>query len=90
VKYGALASPAGRVSITLEADDDGRTISWAESGGKPVVAPTVSGFGSVVIQDMVSETLGTDAGITFRPEGVLWSARIPGSMIARLEEAVAA
>ncbi|HEX4892609.1 MAG TPA: PAS domain S-box protein, partial [Hyphomicrobiaceae bacterium] len=70
VKYGALAAPAGSVSITIDADDEERTISWSESGGKPVIAPTVSGFGSVVIQDMVSETLGTDAVIEYRPEGV--------------------
>jgi hypothetical protein len=43
--------------------------------------PAAPGFGSVVIEDMVAETLGSEAQIEYRPDGIVWSATVPNSMI---------
>jgi two-component sensor histidine kinase len=71
VKYGALSNGTGQVRIGWEpiADAEQRArLSWRESGGPPVAAPTHKGFGSLLI-----ETSFEDVGrpcVEFRPEGV--------------------
>jgi PAS domain S-box-containing protein len=55
VKYGALSSLEGHVSIecAVERLDGGGTFSfrWKESGGPQVIAPSRKGFGSVILLD---------------------------------------
>lgn len=55
LKYGALASPDGRVAIVWSAGDAGVTLDWTESGLAGVVAPTRRGFGS----KMIAMSVGT-------------------------------
>ncbi len=53
VKYGALSSEAGMVSVAWRVEDDGdRTVvlTWQERGGPPAQAPTRRGFGTRLIQ----------------------------------------
>ncbi|SEO68306.1 PAS domain S-box-containing protein [Methylobacterium sp. ap11] len=53
VKYGALSTEAGMVSVTWRVeDDDDRTavLTWQERGGPPAQAPTRRGFGTRLIQ----------------------------------------
>lgn len=72
VKYGALSNGTGQVRIgwvpIADAEQRKARLSWRESGGPPVAAPTHKGFGSLLI-----ETSFEDAGrpcVEFRPEGV--------------------
>lgn len=47
VKYGALSSPGGGVSLRLPSTADGNAhLAWVETGGPPVSPPTRRGFGS--------------------------------------------
>jgi two-component sensor histidine kinase len=59
VKYGALSTPAGRVSLTWEVGEQGDiTMVWQESGGPPVSAPGRQGFGTMAINRMITQQLG--------------------------------
>lgn len=81
-KYGSLSDPTGHVSIECWQNGDDYLISWKEHGGPPVTAPALRGFGSEVIEDMVSATLNCDARIEFEPSGIAWSCRISRAFVA--------
>ena len=76
VKYGALSTPAGRVSIRwhlTDSDGDPRFhMEWRESEGPEVVEPTRLGFGSTVIRRMIGMSFGCTADIDFAREGFRW------------------
>jgi PAS domain S-box-containing protein len=83
VKYGAWSRPSGKVTVTWEVETDAEgtkhlDLGWVEFGG-PVVAaaPDRRGFGSFVIEAMVSTTLGGSANIQFAPAGIKWHLRCP-------------
>jgi two-component sensor histidine kinase len=69
VKYGALSTPDGRVTITWSAADGAANLRWVESGGPPVTAPQKRGFGSVFLQRVISAGGGSIA-VEFSPGGV--------------------
>lgn len=77
VKYGALTSPHGQVSLgwSVAPAQDGRpsrlTLTWTERGGPPVKAPSLRGFGSRLIERGLAAELAGEARIDFRPEGVV-------------------
>jgi len=62
-KYGALTVDTGQVKIkwTIQADDEGTDIVqllWSESGGpQSLPAPSVSGFGSSLIDHSITRNL---------------------------------
>ena len=63
-KYGALSEEDGTIAIRWELSDsklpEGKfTLQWTEQGGRPVEAPTQSGFGSMVIDQLLAEALVT-------------------------------
>jgi PAS domain S-box-containing protein len=70
VKYGALSNENGRVHVSWEVQRDAVRpklhLTWAESGGPPVAAPTRKGFGSLLIQ----ATGEDDTRVDFHPDGV--------------------
>jgi len=70
VKYGALSSPDGRISISGNRYN-GRgsfVFSWMESGGPRVTPPTRRGFGSAIILE-AAQQLG-NVSMIYRPEGL--------------------
>jgi two-component sensor histidine kinase len=76
-KYGALSVPAGKVDIEWapeEAPAGGRNLrlTWRESGGPPVTAPTQKGFGCFVLDRVTVNALG-QGGLEFKPEGLVWT-----------------
>ncbi len=71
VKYGALSTPQGRLSILWTRDGDKIGIRWEESGGPRVDPPLRRGFGSRLIERSLSAELGGDATIQFAPAGVV-------------------
>ncbi len=75
VKYGALASQAGKVSIRWERVEAGERpcvrFSWQESGGPPVGQPVRKGFGAMVIERFMAATFG----------GFGWTLEIPAEHI---------
>jgi len=81
VKYGALAAPAGKVTIRWElTETDARKsvrFVWQESGGPPVAQPLRKGFGAMVIERFIAVTFGGHVESLFLPEGFCWTLEIP-------------
>jgi PAS domain S-box-containing protein len=81
VKYGALAAPAGKVTIQWELVESGERkcvrFVWQESGGPPVAQPLRKGFGAMVIERFIAVTFGGRVESLFLPEGFCWTLEIP-------------
>jgi two-component sensor histidine kinase len=58
-KYGALASPAGLVTVEWSWNGQDLRIDWRESGGPKVVPPVKEGFGSRLINVCAKALAGT-------------------------------
>ena len=85
-KYGALSVPEGVVTIKwryTDAERRGLRVEWSESGGPKVSEPTRTGFGSIVIQRTVAQSLNGEVTHEFRPEGVFWAIELPIEAIGR-------
>jgi PAS domain S-box-containing protein len=77
MKYGALSTPKGKVSIDWEFHQTGEEpqrlrLKWEEHNGPPVTPPTRQGFGHFVIDRMATQSLAAKVDIDFRPEGLVW------------------
>ncbi|MDB5655484.1 MAG: histidine kinase, partial [Tardiphaga sp.] len=75
-KYGALSNDAGTVSIEwhlVDPDGEKLQLTWIESGGPRVVAPTRKGFGSRLIERGARDQLGGSATADFLPTGVVYT-----------------
>jgi PAS domain S-box-containing protein len=70
-KYGALASPTGRIALSWHIEASGAlALTWREEGGPPVSAPVRRGFGSRLIEASVKEELGGQVTLTYAPAGL--------------------
>jgi PAS domain S-box-containing protein len=70
-KYGALRAESGRVTIDWRYADDGKLVlTWRESGGPPVSAPSRHGFGSRLIERVLSHELGGSARLDYAEGGL--------------------
>lgn len=80
-KYGALSNDTGTIEITWEEmeTEDRRCLklSWTESGGPPVVAPSRSGFGSLMIQKSLSYQFDSSVELNFDPDGLRCNFMVP-------------
>ncbi|MCE4222830.1 sensor histidine kinase [Methylobacterium sp. C25] len=82
VKYGALSSQAGFVTIAWSSEDthghDPRlSFTWQEQDGPPVVKPTRRGFGSRLIERSLARDLDGTVEIAFEPTGVVCRIEAP-------------
>src|SRR5262249_54065023 len=62
-KFGALSTPRGRLFISWSEPSGGDgaadlTVEWRETGGPPVAKPTQAGFGTSLIDELISHELG--------------------------------
>lgn len=80
-KYGAMSREKGRISITWAVENDVFQLVWQESDGPEVTKPSGSGFGTVVLQDMLSMALNATTTIAYDPDGLRWSLDCPMSAI---------
>jgi two-component sensor histidine kinase len=48
-RHGSLSTPDGRVDVCWHLDDGELALTWTESGGPPVRAPSSPGFGSLLV-----------------------------------------
>ena len=73
-KYGALASPTGRLdlswSIDAAGDDRQLHLVWIERGGAPAQPPTRQGFGQRLIERTVRKDLKGTLEQRFEPAGL--------------------
>jgi PAS domain S-box-containing protein len=81
-KYGALSTDNGRLEISWtvdrpEAEDRSLTITWQETGGPPVSEPTKSGFGSVLLDRVLTSEFGAEVDREFACKGLIVTLRLP-------------
>jgi two-component sensor histidine kinase len=73
-KYGALSVPGGsllvRWEVTGDTDRAGLVLHWQESGGPAVTQPTRKGFGSQLIERVVTRQLQGEVVTAFEPDGL--------------------
>ena len=81
-KYGALSADTGRVSITWSRNKSatGVRLTWVESGGPAVAPPTASGFGTVLIDNLVRAGL-LKVDIDYARSGVTCRIVLPHSLV---------
>jgi PAS domain S-box-containing protein len=84
VKYGALSTPDGRVSVSWDQTPNGDaaaslSIAWRETGGPPIVVPVPaqSGYGTSLIRDLIPHELGGTVDLMFAADGVCCNIDIP-------------
>jgi PAS domain S-box-containing protein len=86
VKYGALSTPQGRVSVRWYQLPNGEVpaklrLEWQEAGGPAVGTPAKPGFGTSVIRDLIPYELGGTVELTFNPHGVCCSIEIAVELV---------
>ncbi|MCA0425611.1 MAG: PAS domain-containing protein [Proteobacteria bacterium] len=76
-KYGALSIADGKVDLTwstdMSADPPRFALQWRESNGPDVAAPRRKGFGSRMIERVLSGHLGGTASADYRPDGLVFT-----------------
>lgn len=72
LKYGALSSPDGHVSIEWSVIGHVLKLRWAEHGGPAVKAPIRRGFGTKLIESS-ARGIGGDARMSIEADGVRWN-----------------
>lgn len=72
-KYGALSTREGRVSIAWSLEPGGPAgilrFSWIESGGPAVTPPARQGFGSRLLQRVLTAQVRAEVTMSYPPEG---------------------
>ena len=81
-KYGALSTKEGQLAIawTLEPAGD-LVLTWTERNGPPVEPPQRRGFGSIVVEQSIPFELQGEAHISYDPEGVIATFKIPADFV---------
>ena len=91
-KHGALSNVAGVVAIRwrLNAPDGDLparfVVDWVERQGPTVSAPSRSGFGRVVIDQMMARALNAEVRIDFAASGFSWTASMPATYVMVVDE----
>jgi len=82
-KYGAFSNDTGRVSVCWHWSCDGLVLEWCETGGPPVLAPSVPGYGASVICDLIPYELGGTVDYVLAADGVRCKLEIPTKWLRR-------
>lgn len=86
VKYGALSTSTGAVAIAWDWKVQRGAaamfeLSWRERNGPLVSKPKQRGFGSTVIETVVSKGLSGEVTLDFASSGLTWSLACPASNV---------
>lgn len=86
-KYGSLCDQTGRLKIATEVGEKNELrITWRETGGPPVQAPSRKGFGSTIIERSIPYDLNGEAEVRYRLNGVEADFLIPGRFVEKTME----
>jgi two-component sensor histidine kinase len=78
LKYGALSTTEGRVTMAWTVDPDGALqLTWTESDGPRVSQPLRRGFGSRLLERGLAAELSGNVDLRFEPSGVVCTIRAP-------------
>ena len=88
-KYGALSTPRGRVTVRWDwrlGQDSLRhlVIEWEETGGPTVTVPSLTGYGTSVIRDIIPYELGGTVELVLAGAGVCCTLALPQHWISTL------
>lgn len=84
VKYGALSTRAGHVTIRLRCEGDTLHLVWQERGGPAIAGPPErSGFGTTMSARTIEGQLGGEIHHEWRPEGLTMCIRAPIGSLAQ-------
>jgi len=77
-KFGALSMPAGRVAIawTIDSETQRLRLTWTETGGPAVEAPTRRGFGTRMMGSL-GQQLNGQVELAYRPTGFVYTLDVP-------------
>ena len=77
-KYGALSTDTGQVSLSWAPTEAHQIrFDWREEGGPPPPAERKRGFGSDLIEKVISRELRSDIKLEFAPTGVRCTFMVP-------------
>jgi len=82
-KHGALSATAGRVAMNWEKRGEDFILTWQESGGPEVTAPTRKSFGSKLIKSSFAAQLGGNVEMKFEPSGLVCILSVPLAALAQ-------
>ncbi|MBS0522949.1 MAG: PAS domain-containing protein [Proteobacteria bacterium] len=77
LKYGALSTEHGRISVQWTIDNDRFRLRWQETGGPPVSVPEHRGFGSRMIERGLAAELQGEVRIDWQSQGVVCTIDAP-------------
>ena len=80
--HGALALPSGRVEVVWDVVRDERgkrmlSLEWRESGGPPVEPPKHKGFGSTLLERVLTAQCHAQVGFEFDRAGLRFRMTAP-------------
>jgi two-component sensor histidine kinase len=84
-KHGAWSNKSGRVQITWKEDRGSFRFMWVERGGPLVAPPARRGFGSRLIADLLPNTMGGKATVSFEPAGFSFQFDAPTAQLKSLD-----
>jgi two-component sensor histidine kinase len=72
-KYGALSAPEGHITVSWDYDraNSHLRMQWKEEGGPEVVTPSRKGFGSTLVERLLTAELKGYAHIAYEKDGVV-------------------
>ncbi|WAJ31495.1 sensor histidine kinase [Jeongeupella avenae] len=76
-RYGSLSTPAGRIEVRWSVRDGRLRLEWREEGGPSVEPPEKRGYGTRVVERVLSAEFGGEASIDFRREGIVFRLDAP-------------
>ena len=77
-KFGALSTAAGSLSLTWSITQEQQILfDWREEGGPPPPSDRKRGFGSDLIEKVISRELRSDIKLQFSPSGVRCTFLVP-------------
>ena len=80
-KYGALSNRTGHVDARWSVEPGGPQgvlhFAWRESGGPPVAPPRRQGFGSRLLQRVLTAQVRAEVSMNYPPEGFTLTMRAP-------------
>jgi two-component sensor histidine kinase len=85
-KYGAFSNQNGRVQLgwrwIKNASHDRLAIEWQEIGGPVVASPSLCGYGTSIIRELIPFELGGTVDLEFASEGLCCRLEIPANWIS--------
>ena len=83
VKYGALATEAGRVDLRwTRLREGGFELIWTESGGPRVLGALRRCFGATLLEQVTGRELNGETSVEYRPSGVRATLRAGAAALA--------